>query len=86
MNSPLFQFRTEVTAGFEKIGERLAAIEAAAAARGAERAKSTAKGADFEDLLEAMLGDIARGPGDLVERTGDRDRATSSARRRATSS
>jgi hypothetical protein len=70
MNSPLFQFRTEVTAGFEKIGERLAAIEAAAAAKGAERAKSAAKGTDFEDLLEAMLGDIARGPGDLVERTG----------------
>lgn len=70
MNSPLFQFRTEVTAGFEKIAERLSAIEAAAAARGAERAKSTAKGADFEDLLEAMLGEVARGPGDLVERTG----------------
>ncbi len=70
MNSPLFQFRTEVTAGFEKIGERLAAIEAAAAAKGAERAKSAAKGTDFEDLLEAMLGEVARGPGDLVERTG----------------
>ena len=70
MNSPLFQFRTEVTAGFEKIGERLAAIEAAAAAKGAERAKSAAKGADFEDLLEAMLGEVARGPGDLLERTG----------------
>ena len=29
-----------------------------------------AKGADFEDLLEAMLGDLARGTKDLVERTG----------------
>ena len=50
--------------------ERLVAIEAAAAARGAERAKSAAKGADFEDLLEAMLGDLARGAGDLLDRTG----------------
>ncbi len=70
MNSPLHQFRAEVTDGFTKLHDRLTAIEAAANARGAERAKSTAKGADFEDLLEAMLGDIARGPGDLVERTG----------------
>ncbi len=70
MNSPLHQFRAEVTDGFTKLHDRLTAIEAAATARGAERAKSTAKGTDFEDLLEAMLGDIARGPGDLVERTG----------------
>ena len=70
MNSPLHQFRTEVTEGFNKLQERLVAIEAAAAARGAERARSAAKGADFEDVLEAMLGDVARGSGDLVERTG----------------
>ena len=70
LNSPLHQFRTEVQAGFAHLGERLAALEAAAQARGAERAKSTAKGTDFEDLLEAMLGDIARGAGDLVDRTG----------------
>jgi len=70
MHSPLFQFRAEVTDGFTRLHDRLTAIEAAAAARGAERSKSAAKGADFEDLLEAMLGDIARGPGDLVERTG----------------
>jgi hypothetical protein len=66
----MHQFRTEVTAGFEKLHERLAAIEAAAAARGAERARSTAKGGDFEDTLEAMLADVARGSGDLVDRTG----------------
>lgn len=70
LNSPLHQFRTEVQAGFAHLGERLAALEAAAQARGAERSKSTAKGTDFEDLLEAMLGDIARGAGDLVDRTG----------------
>ena len=68
------------------LNERLAAIEAAAAARGAERARSTAKGADFEDLLEAMLGDLARGSGDLLDRTGSEAGGTSSVRRRATSS
>ena len=70
-NSPMHQFRTEVAIGFERLHERLAAIEAAAAARGAERAKSAAKGGDFEDTIEAMLADIARGAGDLVDRTGD---------------
>ncbi len=71
LGSPLHQFRTEMNAGFEKLNERLVAIEAAAAARGAERARSAAKGGDFEDLLEAMLGDIARGAGDAVDRTSD---------------
>ena len=70
LGSPLHQFRNEMTQGFEKLNERLAALEAAQAARGAERAKSAAKGADFEDLLERMLGETARGAGDLVERTG----------------
>ncbi len=70
LNSPMHQFRQEITAGFKSLEERLVAIEAAAAARGAERAKSAAKGADFEDLLEAMLGDLARGAGDMLDRTG----------------
>jgi hypothetical protein len=69
-HSPMHQFRTEVTAGFDKLHERLTAIEAAASARGAERARSAAKGGDFEDILEAMLADVARGSGDLVDRTG----------------
>ncbi|HEV7810215.1 MAG TPA: hypothetical protein VGO64_06435, partial [Candidatus Limnocylindrales bacterium] len=69
-HSPMHQFRSEVSAGFERLHERLAAIEAAAAARGAERARSAAKGGDFEDVLEAMLADVARGSGDLVDRTG----------------
>ena len=69
-HSPMHQFRTEVAAGFERLHERLAAIEAAAAARGADRARSAAKGGDFEDVLEAMLADVARGSGDLVDRTG----------------
>ncbi len=70
LNSPMHQFRMEMTAGFKSLEERLVAIEAAAAARGAERAKSAAKGADFEDLLETMLGELARGAGDLLDRTG----------------
>jgi hypothetical protein len=69
-NSPMHQFRTEVTASFEKLHERLAAIEAAAAARGAERARSAAKGGDFEDVLESALGELVRGQGDLLDRTG----------------
>ncbi len=69
-HSPMHQFRTEVAAGFERLHERLASIEAAAAARGAERARSAAKGGDFEDVVEALLADIARGSGDLVDRTG----------------
>jgi hypothetical protein len=56
--------------GFAKLNERLAALEAAGAARASERAKSTAKGADFEDAVEAVLGDISRGSGDILERTG----------------
>ena len=70
LNSPMHQFRQEMAAGFKGLEERLVAIEAAAAARGAERARSAAKGADFEDLLESMLGDLARGAGDLLDRTG----------------
>jgi hypothetical protein len=69
LNSPMHQFRQEITAGFKGIEERLVAIEAAAAARGAERARSAAKGLDFEDLLADMLGEIARGAGDLIDRT-----------------
>src|SRR5207342_3190955 len=66
LNSPMHQFRQEMAAGFKAVEERLIAIEAAAAARGAERARSAAKGADFEDLLEVLLGELARGAGDLL--------------------
>src|SRR4051794_1514409 len=47
-HSPMHQFRSEVAAGFERLNERLTAIEAAAAARGIERARSAAKGGDFD--------------------------------------
>ncbi len=71
LNSPMHQFRQEIAAGFKSVEERLVAIEAAANARATERAKSAAKGADFEDILEAVLGDLARGAGDLLDRTAD---------------
>ena len=71
MGSPLHQFRTEVSKGFEALNERLTAIEAAASARAGERARSAAKGADFEDLLEGMLADTVRGTDHLIERTTD---------------
>jgi hypothetical protein len=69
-HSPMHQFRVEIAGQFDRLNDRLTAIEAAAAARGAERARSAAKGADFEDLLESMLADVARGAGDLLDRTG----------------
>jgi len=71
LGSPMHQFREEISAGFERLNERLTAIEAAASARASERAKSAAKGADFEELLGAMLGELARGSGDLLDRTAD---------------
>ncbi len=71
MGSPLHQFRVEVGKGFDQLNDRLTAIEAAASARAAERARSAAKGADFEDLLEGMLADAVRGSDHLVERTSD---------------
>jgi hypothetical protein len=70
LGSPLHQFRTEVADGFRQLQEKLVAIEAAQTARAEERARSAAKGGDFEDVLEAMLGDIARGANDLLDRCG----------------
>src|SRR5689334_22459161 len=70
LGSPLHQFRQEMTEGFRGLHERLAALEAASKARADERSRSAAKGGDFEVLLEGMLGELARGAGDMVERTG----------------
>ena len=70
LGSPLHQFRVEIAEGFRGIHDKLVALEAAQAARAGERVRSAAKGVDFEDLLEAMLGDIARGANDLLERCG----------------
>ncbi len=71
LGSPLHQFRVEVGKGFEQLNDRLTAMEAAASARAGERARSAAKGADFEDLLEGMLADAVRGSDHVVERTSD---------------
>ena len=71
LGSPLHQFRSEVSAGFERLNERLTAIEAAATARASERSKSAAKGGDFEDLVEELLADSVRGSDHLLERTAD---------------
>ncbi|MCV0402862.1 MAG: hypothetical protein K5924_04015 [Chloroflexi bacterium] len=68
--SPLHQFRGEVTDEFRRLSERITALEEAKKARAEERARGTAKGADFEEALEARLGAMARGMGDLVELTG----------------
>jgi hypothetical protein len=68
--SPLYQFRNELTGEFRLLSERLAALEKSEKARAEERAKGTAKGGDFEDALEARLGEMARTMGDLLERTG----------------
>jgi hypothetical protein len=68
--SPLHQFRREVSDEFRGLRERIAELEAGARARAEERARGTAKGIEFEDALEQRLGAIARGLGDLVERTG----------------
>jgi hypothetical protein len=70
LGSPLYQFRDEVSKGFEALQAKLAALEAAQSARADERSRSAAKGGDFEDLLEVMLGEVARGANDLLERTG----------------
>jgi hypothetical protein len=71
LGSPLHQFRTEVAEGFAKLNDRLTAIEAAAAARGVERARSAAKGTDFEELVETLLAQVVRGTGDTVDRIGN---------------
>ncbi len=70
LGSPLHQFRSEMTQGFEKLNERLSAMEAAFATRGAERARSAAKGTDFENLLDGLLNEAIQGTGDALERTG----------------
>ncbi len=68
--SPLHQFRGEVTDEFRRLSERITALEEAKKARAEERARGTAKGADFEHALEERLGAMARGMGDLVELCG----------------
>ncbi|MGA2512543.1 MAG: hypothetical protein ABSG37_02845 [Candidatus Limnocylindrales bacterium] len=70
LGSPLHQFRVEMADGFARLNERLSALEAAGTARASERMKGSAKGGDFEGTVEGLLGDLARGSGDILERTG----------------
>jgi len=81
LNSPMHQFRREISEGFKGVEERLIAIEAAATARATERSRSAAKGGDFEDVLERLLSDQARGAGDLLDRTGNDTGATMKSRK-----
>ena len=81
LGSPLFQFRGEMTAGFARLNERIAALEAASTARAQERARGTAKGGDFEDLLEGLLAEGARGAGDLLDRTSAEEGAVIKSRK-----
>jgi hypothetical protein len=69
-DSPLHGFRAEVRDALKDVGDRLLKLEAGREARAQERAKGSAKGIDFEDDVEASLGTIARGCGDIVEPTG----------------
>ena len=69
-DSPLHGFRAEVREALEGMSERLVRLEASRDARAQERERGTAKGIDFEDAVEAALGELLRGSGDLVEGTG----------------
>jgi hypothetical protein len=68
--SPLHGFRTEMREMLQDVSDRLIRLEAARDARADERERGTAKGLDFEDAVEARLGVLLRGTGDLVEQTG----------------
>jgi hypothetical protein len=68
--SPLYRFHSEITRRLDTLAAEIKAQAEADRARREERAKGTAKGADFEDVLEGMLGPIAQGLGDVLERTG----------------
>ena len=68
--SPLHQFRSEMTNEFRRLNERFEALEQERKGRAEERSRSTAKGRDFEDVLEDALATLAHGAGDLLERTG----------------
>ena len=72
MNSPLHQFRIEVSDGFAKLNERLDAIEAAATARASERASSSAKGGGLRGRSWARSWPSSRvAQATCVDRTGD---------------
>jgi hypothetical protein len=68
--SPLHSFRTEVREGLSTVADRLSRLEEGRTVRAEERSLGTAKGTDFEDVVEERVTVIAHGCGDLLERTG----------------
>jgi hypothetical protein len=68
--SPLYRFHSEITRRLDALAAEIKAQAEADRARRDERARGTAKGGDFEDVLENLLGGIAQGLGDVLERTG----------------
>jgi hypothetical protein len=69
-DSPLHGFRTEMRDLLKDVSDRLVRLEGARDARADERLRGTAKGRDFEDEVEARLGALLNGSGDVVESTG----------------
>ena len=68
--SPLHALAKKIDDGLTELHEQIAAMDAARVARNDERRRSTAKGIEFEDLLETPLARSARSAGDTLERTG----------------
>ena len=86
MNSPLHQFRTEVTDGFARLNDRLTAIEAAATARATERSRSRPPRAATSRICSRRCSATSRAAPATSSSGPPTSRATCSARRRATSS
>ena len=77
LDSPMHQFREEISAGFERLNERLARSRPRPRRGRASGPGRPPRAATSRTLLEALLGDIARGAGDLrrPDRRRDRRRA-----------
>ena len=72
LNSPLHQFRTEVSEGFARLNDRLTAIEAAAQARGTGAGPFVGQGRRFRGSPRPGCWRRSRAAAsDLLDRTGD---------------
>ena len=65
--SPLSEFKKDMEENFKELGEQIAHLQG----RKEERRGSAAKGGDFEDAVQAILCELAKGSGDDVECTAD---------------
>jgi len=70
-SSPLYGFRREMQQSLKELAEEMKAQDAARNARAQERAIGTAKGGDFEGVVQAILADAAMASGDALEATGN---------------